>query len=147
MTIIGFRADRAVRGRAPWLFGTLACLAGWPAWADFKLNMPEGVTTTSHEVYDLHMLVLGVCTLIAIGVYAAMVYAIVKFRKSAGAKPAKFSHNMTIEVVWTVIPFLILLGMAWPRRSQKLHPGRNTSVLRSRSSSCFGSGSLIDISL
>ncbi len=114
MTIIGFRADRAVRGRASWLLALLACLAGWPAWADFKLNMPEGVTTTSHEIYDLHMLVLGVCTLIAIGVYGAMVYAIVKFRKSAGAKPAKFSHNTTIEVVWTVIPAVILVALAVP---------------------------------
>jgi cytochrome c oxidase subunit 2 len=114
MTTIGFSADRAVCGRAPWLLGTLACLAGSPAWADYKLNMPEGVTTTSHEIYDLHMLVLGVCTLIAVGVYAVMVYAIVKFRKSAGAKPAKFSHNTTIEVVWTVIPAAILVALAVP---------------------------------
>ena len=113
MTTIGFSADRA-RGRAVWLLGTLACLAGSPAWADYKLNMPEGVTTTSHEIYDLHMLVFGVCTVIAIGVYAAMVYAIVKFRKSAGAKPAKFSHNTTIEVVWTVIPAAILVALAVP---------------------------------
>src|SRR3954468_7510151 len=114
MTIIGFSADRALRGRASWLLGTIACLAGWPAWADYKLNMPEGVTTTSHEIYDLHMLVLGVCTVIAIGVYAAMVYAIVKFRKSAGAKAAKFSHNTTAEVVWTVIPAAILVALAIP---------------------------------
>ena len=92
----------------------LASLAGSPAWADFKLNMPEGVTTTSHEIYELHMLVLWVCTVIAIGVYAAMVYAIVKFRKSAGAKPAKFSHNTTVEVVWTVIPAAILVALAIP---------------------------------
>jgi cytochrome c oxidase subunit II len=126
MTTIRVSADRALRGRAQCLFGgligplsralaaTFASLAGAPAWADYKLNMPEGVTTTSHEIYDLHMLVFGVCTLIAIGVYAAMVYAIVKFRKSAGAKPAKFSHNTTIEVVWTVIPAAILVALAIP---------------------------------
>ncbi len=113
MTIIGFSADRA-RGRAQWLLGTLASLAGSPAWADYKLNMPEGVTTTSREIYDLHMLVFWVCALIALGVYGAMVYAIVKFRKSAGAKPAKFSHNTTIEVVWTVIPAVILVALAVP---------------------------------
>ena len=91
---------------------SLGCAA--PARSDFELNMPVGVTTTSREIYDLHMLILIICTVIAIGVYAAMVYAIVKFRKSAGAKAAKFSHNTTAEVVWTVIPALILIGMAIP---------------------------------
>ena len=114
MTIIGIRADRALRGRASRLLALATSLAAAPAWADYKLNMPEGVTTTSHEIYDLHMLVFWVCTLIAIGVYGAMVYAIVKFRKSAGAKPAKFSHNTTIEVVWTVIPAAILVALAIP---------------------------------
>jgi len=92
----------------------LALSSAAPAWADFELNMPVGVTTTSREIYDLHMLVLWVCVLIAAGVYGAMIYAIVKFRKSAGAKPAKFTHNSTIEVVWTVIPAVILVAMAVP---------------------------------
>jgi cytochrome c oxidase subunit 2 len=85
-----------------------------PAWADFELNMPVGVTSTSREIYDLHMMVLWVCVLIAAVVYGAMIYAIVKFRKSAGAKPAKFTHNSTIEVVWTVIPAVILVALAVP---------------------------------
>jgi cytochrome c oxidase subunit 2 len=114
MTIIGIRADRALRGRASKLLALATSLAAAPAWADYKLNMPEGVTTTSHEIYDLHMLVFWVCTLIAIGVYGVMVYAIVKFRKSAGAKPAQFSHNTTAEVVWTVIPAVILVALAIP---------------------------------
>lgn len=76
--------------------------------------MPVGVTSTSREIYDLHMLVLWVCVVIAAGVYAAMVYAIVKYRKSAGAKPATFTHNSTVEVVWTVIPALILVALAVP---------------------------------
>jgi cytochrome c oxidase subunit 2 len=114
MTIIGIRADRALRGRASKLLALATSLAAAPAWADYKLNMPEGVTTTSHEIYDLHMLVFWVCTLIALGVYGVMVYAIVKFRKSAGAKPAQFSHNTTAEVVWTVIPAVILVALAIP---------------------------------
>jgi cytochrome c oxidase subunit 2 len=114
MTIIGIRADRALRGRASRLLALATSLAAAPAWADYKLNMPEGVTTTSHEIYDLHMLVFWVCTLIALGVYGVMVYAIVKFRKSAGAKPAQFSHNTTAEVVWTVIPAVILVALAIP---------------------------------
>jgi cytochrome c oxidase subunit 2 len=76
--------------------------------------MPVGVTTTSREIYELHMLVLWVCTIIGLAVYGAMVVAIVKFRKSKGAVPAKFTHNSTIEVVWTVIPAVILVAMAVP---------------------------------
>ena len=76
--------------------------------------MPVGVTTTSREVYELHMLILWVCVIIGAGVYGAMIAAIVKFRKSKGAVPAKFTHNSTVEVVWTVIPAVILVAMAVP---------------------------------
>jgi cytochrome c oxidase subunit 2 len=114
MKIMAFGADRAPRGRAAYAFALAAALAAGPARADFTLNMPVGVTTTSREIYDLHMLVLGVCALIAAVVYAAMIYAIVKFRKSAGAKPATFSHNTAVEVVWTVIPAVILVALAVP---------------------------------
>ncbi len=90
----------------------LACPgAAHSAW---ELNMPQGVTTLSREIYDLHMFVLGICAVIAAGVYAAMIYAIVKFRKSKGAKPDRFTHNTTIEVVWTAIPAVILVVMAIP---------------------------------
>ena len=93
---------------------SLGLAFAWPAAADFELNMPVGVTATSREIYQLHMQILGVCALIAALVYGAMIVAIVRFRKSAGAKPAKFTHNATIEVVWTVIPAIILVVMAVP---------------------------------
>ena len=76
--------------------------------------MPVGVTATSREVHDLHMLILWICVVIGAGVYAAMIVAIVKFRKSKGAVPAKFTHNSMVEVVWTVIPAAILVFMAVP---------------------------------
>jgi cytochrome c oxidase subunit 2 len=76
--------------------------------------MPVGVTSTSREIYELHMLILWVCVVIAVGVYGAMVYAILKFRKSKGAQPAKFTHSYTVEVIWTVIPAAILVAMAIP---------------------------------
>jgi cytochrome c oxidase subunit 2 len=60
------------------------------------------------------MLILGVCTVIGLVVYGAMVVAIVRFRKSKGAVPAKFTHNSTAEVIWTVIPAVILVAMAVP---------------------------------
>ena len=84
------------------------------AWSDWQLNMPRGVTTISREVYGLHMLILWVCVVIGVAVYAAMVVAIVRYRKSGGATPAKFSHNTTAEVAWTAIPAVILVLMAIP---------------------------------
>src|SRR5688572_17882059 len=92
----------------------LALSIAGPAWSDFELNMPVGVTTMSRDVYDLHMLILWVCVLIGAGVYGAMIVAIVKFRKSKGAVAAKWTHNTTAEVLWTVIPAVILVAMAVP---------------------------------
>jgi len=85
-----------------------------PAFADLEFNMPQGVTTMSRDIYSLHMQILIVCAVIAAGVYSAMVYAIVRFRKSKGATPAKFSHSTTAEIIWTVIPCVILIAMAVP---------------------------------
>ena len=76
--------------------------------------MPVGVTAMSREIYDLHMLVFWICVVIGAGVYGAMVVAIVKFRKSKGAVAAHWTHNSTVEVIWTVIPALILVAMAVP---------------------------------
>jgi cytochrome c oxidase subunit 2 len=92
----------------------LALSIAGPAWSDFELNMPVGVTTTSREVYELHMLILWVCVVIGAGVYAAMIAAIIKFRKSKGAVAATFTHNSTAEVIWTAIPAAILVAMAVP---------------------------------
>jgi cytochrome c oxidase subunit 2 len=92
----------------------LALSIAGPAWSDFEVNMPVGVTTTSREVYELHMLILWVCVAIGVGVYTAMIMAIVKFRRSKHPEPAKFTHNSTVEVIWTVIPAAILVAMAVP---------------------------------
>lgn len=80
----------------------------------WQLNMTQGVTTTSQDVYHLHMIILGVCVVIGIIVFGVMFYAMFKFRKSKGAVPATWSHSTVAEVIWTVIPVLILLVMAWP---------------------------------
>lgn len=94
----------------------VASMALWtsPALSDFELNMPVGVTTASRDIYGLHMLVLWVCVVIATGVYTAMVVAIVKFRKSKDVRAARFSHSTTAEIIWTVIPAVILIAMAVP---------------------------------
>ena len=82
--------------------------------ADWALNMPRGVTELSAETYDLHMQVMYWCCAIGVVVFGAMIYSLVKHRKSSGAKPATFSHSMTAEVIWTTIPIVILLIMAVP---------------------------------
>ena len=80
----------------------------------WQLNMGPGVTEVSREVYWLHNLILGICVVIGILVFGAMAYAMFAFRKSKGAVAATFTHNTTAEIVWTVIPILILVVMAWP---------------------------------
>lgn len=101
-----------------WSYGaalaTLLTLLCAPVFADFNLNMTQGVTEVSHRVYNLHMIILGICTIIGILVYGAMIWAIVFHRKSTGHKAASFHESTTVEIIWTIIPFLILLGMAAP---------------------------------
>ena len=79
----------------PLSLAALGLAIAGPASADFGLNMTPGVTAMSREIYGLHMLILWVCVVIGAGTYGAMVYAIVNFRKSKGAVPAKFQHNTT----------------------------------------------------
>jgi cytochrome c oxidase subunit 2 len=84
-------------------------MAAWDA-----LNLPVGVTPISRDVYDLHMLVLWICVVIGIIVFGAMFVSIVLHRKAAGHKAAQFHHSTFAEIVWTVIPSVILLGLAIP---------------------------------
>ena len=79
-----------------------------------ELNLRQGVTDISGQVYDLHMLMFSICVAIAVVVFGAMFYSILKHRKSKGAKPAHFHENVKVEIAWTVIPFLILIFMAVP---------------------------------
>ena len=65
-------------------------------------------------MFDLHTYIFWVCAVIFVAVFGVMFYSIFKHRKSVGHKAAQFHENTTVEIVWTVIPFLILLFMAWP---------------------------------
>ena len=84
----------------------------------WQLNMTQGITQTSQNAYDAHMFALWVCVVIGVLVFGAMGYAMFKFRKSKGAVAAKFTHNTTAEVIWTVVPIIILVVMAWPATSK-----------------------------
>ena len=100
---------RALAAGAAFLIGSTPVMA---AWSD--LDLRAGVTDLSREIYGLHTLILWVCVAIAVAVFGVMIYSIATFRKSKGAVAATFDHNTTAEVVWTVIPVLILVGMAIP---------------------------------
>ena len=82
--------------------------------AEYGLNMPRGVTDISHSVYDLHMLIFWICVAIGVAVFGVMFYSIFKHRKSKGAVAAQFHESTTVEVIWTIIPVLILVGMCIP---------------------------------
>ena len=84
------------------------------AWAEMQLNLTEGVTAISKEVYDLHMLVLYICSVIGIVVFGAMFWSMVFHRKSKGVKPADFHESTKVEILWTAIPIVILIAMAIP---------------------------------
>jgi cytochrome c oxidase subunit 2 len=91
---------------------TLATGNAMAAWD--QLNLPVGVTPISRDVYDLHMLILWICVIIGIIVFGAMFVSIVLHRKAAGHEPAQFHHSTFAEIVWTVVPFIILVGLAIP---------------------------------
>ena len=93
---------------------SLLALALQPAWAEYGLNMPEGVTPLSRNIYDLHMLIFYICCVIAVVVFGVMFWSIFRHRKSRGVKAAQFHHNTTVEIIWTAIPMLILILMAIP---------------------------------
>lgn len=79
-----------------------------------KYNFPEPQTTIAQQIYDQHIFVLWICLFIFIAVFGVMGYSIVKHRKSVGYKAANFHHSTAVEVIWTAIPCLILVVMAWP---------------------------------
>jgi cytochrome c oxidase subunit 2 len=91
------------------LFGGVVHAAPGP----WQLNMQRGVTTWSQVPYHLNNIALGVCTVIGVLVFGAMFIAMFRFRKSRGAVAEKWSHNSTVEVVWTTIPVIILITLAW----------------------------------
>ena len=82
--------------------------------AEYGLNFPKPVTSVGHKILELHNLILIICVVIFVIVFGAMFYSVFTHRKSRGYKAATFSHNNKLEVVWTAIPFLILVGMAIP---------------------------------
>ena len=104
-----------LRRAAAGLTALAMTLAGGNAFAAWnELNLPVGVTPISRAVYDLHMLMLWICVIIGIIVFGAMFVSILLHRKAAGHAPAQFHHSTLAEILWTVIPIVILVGFAVP---------------------------------
>jgi len=99
----------AIAATALFALASPAALAAW------TLNMTPGITDISRRVYGLHMLMYWWCVAIGIFVFGWMIYSLVRFRKSQGAVPdTSLVHNTKAEIIWTVLPILILIGMAVP---------------------------------
>jgi len=108
------RGKKKVNGNLVKRIGSaLMLLLPSAAWAD-KLNLREGVTAVSRSEYDLHMLILYVCCVIGLIVFGAMAYSLYHHRKSRGVVAAQFHDSTRLEIVWTIIPTIILVLMAWP---------------------------------
>ncbi len=84
------------------------------AFAAREWNLQPPVTPIARQMYDLHGFIFWICMVIFVAVFGVMFYSIFKHRKSVGHKAHQFHENTTVEVIWTVIPFLILLFMAFP---------------------------------
>jgi cytochrome c oxidase subunit II len=92
--------------QAAWAVGDLK---GGPAVN--QLNLQEPATRIAADMHWMHMAMLIICTVIFIGVFGVMFYSILKHRKSLGAKSASFHESVAVEIAWTIIPFIIVIGM------------------------------------
>ena len=103
---------------SPLMGKTLAAVSGLlvsgAVWADYQLNLREPQSQLARDVYDLHTMINLVCLAIFVVVFGAMFYSIWKHRKSRGHQAAHFHESTTVEIIWTIIPFFILIGMAYP---------------------------------
>ena len=97
----------------------LACLAPL-AVAQNQVNMSPGVTEIGADIFELHMLIMWICVVIGVAVFAVMFYSIYAHRKSKGHQASQFHESTKVEVAWTVVPFLILIAMAVPATSTLL---------------------------
>jgi cytochrome c oxidase subunit 2 len=105
------------------MFGAMLMAAGMPSWAVVdsqggpavrQLNLQPPVTQIAREIYSIHNMMLVICLVIFIAVFGVMFYSILKHRKSLGHKAATFHESTAVEIAWTIVPFLIVIGMALP---------------------------------
>ncbi|HKQ31503.1 MAG TPA: cytochrome c oxidase subunit II [Burkholderiales bacterium] len=116
-------ADRAWFTGTPWVgrisrlvIGYILLVLAWApaAHAEYAYNLPRPVTAIAEEILTLHNLIFIICVVIFLVVFGVMFYALFAHRKSRGHKAAKFHDNVVLEVLWTIVPFVILIAMAIP---------------------------------
>ena len=103
-----------IRRIAQILASPLLFLVAGLAYGQARFNLQPPETVIAREIYTLHTIILLVCVVIFVGVFGTMFYSLWKHRKSVGHKAEQFHENTTVEIAWTVVPFLILVCMAWP---------------------------------
>lgn len=101
------------RQLAVWL-GVISLSPAVYAQTEYAINFQAPVTETAQQIYQLHMLIFWICVAIGAVVFSVMLISILLHRKSKGVKPAQFHESTTVEILWTLIPFVILIGMAIP---------------------------------
>jgi cytochrome c oxidase subunit 2 len=95
-----------------WLIAGQAAAADWTERSD--VNLRPGVTRISQDVHDLHTIILAICTAIGGLVFFMIMWSVIRHRRSRRPEAAKFHENIYLEVIWTIIPFIILVAMAIP---------------------------------
>jgi cytochrome c oxidase subunit 2 len=100
--------------KAIYFLGAALSSIGSTAQAEYGLNLKAPVTEIAGQIYDLHMLIVWICLGIFVVVFGIMFYSLYKHRKSVGHKAAQFHEHHTLEIIWTIIPALILLAIAFP---------------------------------
>ncbi len=99
---------------------------GTSAWAEYKLGLQAPQSELAQTVYDLHTVITWICVWIFVAVFGVMLISLIKHRKSVGHKAAQFHEHAAVEILWTVIPVIILVVMAFPATKALLHQ-RDTS--------------------
>ncbi|MGH8750731.1 MAG: cytochrome c oxidase subunit II [Burkholderiales bacterium] len=107
--------------------GLVLTLCAGLAHGAYQLNLPQPESPIAQQIYDLHTTILLVCVVIFCVVFGVMFYSIYKHRKSVGHKAEQFHENTTVEIIWTIIPFCILIAMAYPATKTILSM-KNTST-------------------
>ena len=97
--------------------GVMTGLAAVAVAAQSRFDFQTPQSPIAREVYELHLIILGICVVIFVGVFGVMLYSIVKHRKSVGHKAAHFHENTTVEIIWTIVPFFVLIAMMIPSSS------------------------------
>lgn len=106
-------AIKIMRKLSSWILAAVLLGPG-TALAAYDLNMTQSVTSVGKDMYDLHQLVMWICTIVGIGVFGIIIYSLINHRKSKGAVAAQFHESTTVEIIWTVIPLIILVIIAIP---------------------------------